>query len=178
MLHTITVVLNNRFSPYGLVNGDLIGDICKKASTSDPQLKYDFYVASLSENPASKDADILRLGEISLQTCQQNATSMDCLLVKLVFTEGKGKQDPKPYYPLKSCLGMYGGAIGFTNSAVYHFKIKDYNTTDTMLSAALVAPTECENRYKDSGLACPFTKENGVFFQLIRISLAIIHMVK
>ncbi|KAI3934805.1 hypothetical protein MKW98_026213 [Papaver atlanticum] len=144
------------------VNGDFI------ASTSDPQLKYDFCVASLSENPASKDADILRLGEISLETCQQKVTSIHSLLFKIVYTEGKGKQDPKPYYPLNSCLGI----------AIYHFKIKDYNTTDTMLTVASGTPTECENRFKESGLASPFTKENGDFFQLTRISLSITHMVK
>ncbi|KAI3847063.1 hypothetical protein MKW92_041570 [Papaver armeniacum] len=160
------------------VNGDLISDVCTKASTSDPQLKNDFCVASLSANPASKDADLLRLGEISIQTCLQNVTSIYSYMDKIVFGDGKGKQDPKPYYPFNSCVRMYAGAIDFIRIADAKFKIKDYSTTDTILNAALNAPTECEHRFKKSGLVSSFAKQNEDFVQLARISLAITRMVK
>ncbi|XP_026383099.1 putative invertase inhibitor [Papaver somniferum] len=168
------LVLN---SLYG-ANGNIIRDVCKNAVTSDPDLKYGFCVASLSENPKSKDADLLGIGEISLQICLQNVTSIESYLDKIAFGVGKGKQNPKQYYPLNTCLGMYGSAIRFINMAITNFKEKDYYAADKVLSAASGAPTECEHRYKQSGLDSPFTKENSDFFQLTRTSLAITNMVK
>ncbi|XP_026457208.1 putative invertase inhibitor [Papaver somniferum] len=115
------------------VNGDLIVDVCKSASKSDPGLKYDFCVASLVGNPASKDADLLGLGEISLQKYLQNATSILSNIYKILEGRKQGP-DPKSYArPLESCFLEYGVIINFVKVATEGFEAKDYGKANNLM---------------------------------------------
>ncbi|XP_026405858.1 putative invertase inhibitor [Papaver somniferum] len=161
------------------VNGDLISNVCKNASTTDPNLKYDFCVASLSANPASKNAhDLLRLGLISMKTCLQKATSIHSYIAKML-KGGKGEPAAKPC--LEDCLNSYTDAIRSVQKAAASFKIKDYNSANIQMSAAMDASTSCEDGFKEvvvgQDLTSPLAKQDGDFFQLAGISLAITRMV-
>ncbi|KAI3920183.1 hypothetical protein MKX01_017840 [Papaver californicum] len=157
------------------VNGDLINDFCKNASTTDPNLKYDFCVASLSANPASKHAhDLFGLGVISMQTCLQNATSIHSYVAQVLK---HGKEEPAAKPCLENCLGLYSDAIGSIQKSITSFKIKDYGSASIQMSAAMDASTSCEDGFSQD-LTSPLTKQDGDFFQLTAISLAIISMAK
>ncbi|MCL7026150.1 hypothetical protein MKW94_014531 [Papaver nudicaule] len=160
------------------VNGDLINDVCLNASTpvTDPQLTYDFCVASLSANPASKHADLLGLGVISMQTCLQNATSIHSFIDQ-ILKDGKEAPEAKPL--IMSCLGLYSDAIRSVKKAIKNFKIKDYNSANIEMSAAMDASTGCEDGFKEvlNQALTPLTKQDDEFFQLTGISLVITKMV-
>ncbi|MCL7047226.1 hypothetical protein MKW94_023835 [Papaver nudicaule] len=164
------------------VNGDLISDVCNKASaapiTKSPSalaVPYDFCVASLSANPASKDADLMGLGAISLEKCAENAESVDNDISQLLRT-GKAEQEAKPI--LHACsLYNYGPADRAVRQAMEDFKNKDYGNAEMKLKSALPAPLLCEERFTEGGVASPLTKQNGDFYRLTSISLAITDMI-
>ncbi|KAI3920599.1 hypothetical protein MKW98_020500 [Papaver atlanticum] len=159
-------------------NVDLISDLCKNASTSDPQLKYDFCVASLSANPASKNAhDLLELGIISMQICLQNATSVHSYIAQILED---GKQVPAAKPCLEDCLDLYSDALDSIPKAMQYFMDKDYSSANIEMSAAMDASVTCEDGFKEvvsQHLISPLTKQDGDFFQLTAISLAITNMV-
>ncbi|RZC72560.1 hypothetical protein C5167_048046 [Papaver somniferum] len=168
----VFLVLNS--FDYG-VNGDIVSDFCKNASTRDPQLKYDFCVASLSANPASKNAhDLLELGIISMQICLQNATSIHSYIAQ-ILKDGKGELAAKPC--LEDCLDLYEDALDSIPNAMQYFKAKDYSSSNIQMSAAMDASVTCEDVFKEFDLTSPLTKQDGDFFQLTAISLTITNMV-
>ncbi|RZC67786.1 hypothetical protein C5167_011479 [Papaver somniferum] len=166
------------------VNGDLIKDVCKNASKNTPPVKefkveYDFCVASLMANPKSKDADLRGLGVISMQTCLQNATSVHSYIGQLLKDR---KTQPIPKSSVNSCFNRYRDAIRSVQKATSSFKTKDFSSANIQMSAAMEASIMCEYEFEEVllGLALPspLTKQNGDFFQLTGISLAITNMIK
>ncbi|KAI3974923.1 hypothetical protein MKX01_005034 [Papaver californicum] len=158
------------------VNGDLISGFCKNASATDPILKYDFCVASLSANPASKHAhDLFELGVISMQTCIKNAKSIHSYVAQILK---HGKEGRVAKRCLDDCLELYSDAIDSVQEAIASFKIKDYDSANIQMSAALTDSTTCEDGFTEFRMTSPFTKQHGDFFQLTAISLDIISMVK
>ncbi|MCL7047266.1 hypothetical protein MKW94_016252 [Papaver nudicaule] len=162
------------------VNGDLISHVCKNASTpiDYPQLTYDFCVASLSENPASKHAHLSGLGVISMQKCLQNATSIHSHIIQ-ILKDGKEAPVAKPY--ISYCLDRYSEAITAVQKATASFKIRDYSGANTQMTAAMDASYWCEHSFhdllqEDYELTSPLTKQNDDFFRLSGISLAITNM--
>ncbi|RZC57058.1 hypothetical protein C5167_004359 [Papaver somniferum] len=159
-------------------NGDLISILCKNASTRDPQLKYDFCVASLSANPASKPArDLVELGVISMRTCLKKARSIHSYIAQ-ILEDGKEVPAAKPC--LEDCLDLYSDAPDSIPKAVQYFKDKDYSSANIEMSAAMDASVTCEDGFTEvvsQHLISPLTKQDGDFFQLTAISLAITNMV-
>ncbi|RZC57057.1 hypothetical protein C5167_004358 [Papaver somniferum] len=160
------------------VDGDLVSDLCENASTTDPQLEYQFCVASLSANPASKDAhDLLELGIISMQICLQNATSVHSYISQILKD---GKEEPAARPCLQDCLDLYSDALDFIPEAIQYFEDKDYSSANIEMSAAMDASVTCEDGFKEvvsQYLISPLTKQGGDFSQLTAISLAITNMV-
>ncbi|KAI3858679.1 hypothetical protein MKX03_027382 [Papaver bracteatum] len=156
------------------VNGDLISDLCKNASTSDPQLKYDFCVASLSANPASKHAhDLAELGVISMRTCLKKATSIHSYMAKILK---RGKEKPAEQQWLERCLQLYSSAIDGVQKAIASFKIKDYSSANIEITTAMDSSVSCEELFKENfgqDLTSPLAKQDGEFYQLTEISLDI-----
>ncbi|KAI3832340.1 hypothetical protein MKX03_034657 [Papaver bracteatum] len=166
------------------VNGDLISDVCKNASKNTRpvfvfKVEYDFCVATLSANPKSKDADLRGLGVISMQTCLQNATSVHSYIGQLLKDR---KTQPIAKSSIRGCLYEYKDAIRSVQKATASFKTKDYGSANIQISAAMQDSIFCEYEFEEVllGLALPspLTKQNGDFFQLTGISLAITNMVK
>ncbi|MCL7043239.1 hypothetical protein MKW94_000656 [Papaver nudicaule] len=157
---------------HGVVaNGDLITDVCKNASAIrsqiSPIIKYDFCVASLKANPASKGADLLGLGKISMETCLTNATSIRSYIAQIL----KGKKEQPVKHALEDCLTMYSGALDNIHRAIASYEKKDYKKANIFITGTDSYSDICEAGFK--GL----TKQSGDFSQLIAISVAISGMV-
>ncbi|MCL7021755.1 hypothetical protein MKW94_005745 [Papaver nudicaule] len=158
-----------------VVNGDLISDVCKNASAIrsqiSPNIKYDFCVASLSSNPASKHADLLGLGKISMETCLTNATSICSYIAKML----KEKREQPVKHALEDCLTMYSGALDNIHHAIASYEKKDYKKANIFITGTDSYSDICEAGFK--GLTSPLTKQSGDFSQLVAISVAITGMV-
>ncbi|KAI3949401.1 hypothetical protein MKW92_016220 [Papaver armeniacum] len=177
-LFIVFLVLN-----FHSVKGDLISDVCKYATKNTKAdlftLEYDYCVTSLSANAKSKNADLRGLGVISMQTCLQNATSIHSYIGK-IFNDGKTRPDIKPI--ITFCLDLYSDAIRSVQKATASFKSKDYRSANTQLNVALDDSLMCEYGFREilldeSPVVSPFTKQNGDFFRLAGISIAITNMV-
>ncbi|XP_026405857.1 putative invertase inhibitor [Papaver somniferum] len=155
------------------VNGDLVSDVCKKASKTDPK-KHHFCVTSLSANPASKHArDLSDLGLISMRTCLRKATSIHSYIAKNLK---QGKENPTEKQWFQRCLELYSSAIDGVQKAIESFKIKDYSSANIEITTAKDSSVTCEDLFKENfgpDLTSPLAKQDGEFSQLTEISLDI-----
>ncbi|CDY43632.1 BnaC02g32980D [Brassica napus] len=131
----------------------LIRDSCKTAAAKDPNLKYDFCVQSLEQDPQSKTA------------------------TRIVETILKNKTYPPGTEPaLSTCVELYDDANNSLNEALMNVKSADYKSANVDLSAALDEPGTCEDGFKETHAKSPITNENNVLFQKILIPLAFTNM--
>ncbi|CAH8338281.1 unnamed protein product [Eruca vesicaria subsp. sativa] len=152
----------------------LIRDSCKTAAAKDPNLKYDFCVQSLEQDPQSKTATSLT-GLVLAST--NNAGSKTTNVKGIVETMLKNKTYPPGTEPeLRTCVELYNGANGSLNEALMNVKSRDYRSANVHLSAALDAPSTCEDGFKEKHATSPVTNENNVLFQKILIPLAFTNM--
>ncbi|KAI3850966.1 hypothetical protein MKX03_036446 [Papaver bracteatum] len=158
-------------NPHG-INGDLISDFCKDASKDDPYLKYDFCVASLLANPASRDADLLGLGVISMRMCLENATSIH-FYIDHILKDGKG--EPAAKQCVKVCSQVYSDALDSIQSAIASFKSKDYDLANMHINSAMNAAFDCERGFTELGQNATSTliKLDADYVQLTVIPLTI-----
>ncbi|KAG2299730.1 hypothetical protein Bca52824_036202 [Brassica carinata] len=124
----------------------LIRDSCKTAAAKDPNLKYDFCVQSLEQDPQSKTATTLS-GLVLAST--NNAASKAINVKGIVETILKNKNYPP----------------GTENASA-----------NVHLSAALDEPSTCEDGFKEKHAISPVTNENNILFQKILIPLAFTNM--
>ncbi|VVB08203.1 unnamed protein product [Arabis nemorensis] len=153
----------------------LIQDSCKKAAARDPNIKYDFCVKSLEEDPQSKTATTL---EGLLVASTKNAASKMVSLKGVVDNILKSKSYPKgSEIPLRDCLELYSDGNGDLNTALTNVKSRDYESANVNLSAALTAPSTCETGFKEAKQQkSPLTNDNNVLIQKIVIPLAFTNM--
>ncbi|KAI3904876.1 hypothetical protein MKW92_037595 [Papaver armeniacum] len=113
-----------------------------------------------------------------MKTCLRKATSIHSYIAT-ILKGGKGEPAAKPC--LEDCLNLYSDAIRSVQKAVASFKIKDYSSANIQMSAAMDASTNCEDGFQEvvvgQDLTSPLAKQDGDFFQLAGISLAITHMI-
>ncbi|XVF10969.1 hypothetical protein REPUB_Repub07fG0228700 [Reevesia pubescens] len=159
------------------VNSDVIQDSCNKAAKGDPNINFDFCVASLEENPKTKTAtSTADLVPISIEIAISNATSISSIISKLLENK-KLKKDTRSC--LETCSELYSDAGSSLQSGGEAFEAKDYGTANVDISAALDSPGTCEDGFKEKeGLLSPLTKENNDFFQLTAVPLAFINMLQ
>ncbi|KAG4933267.1 hypothetical protein JHK82_047571 [Glycine max] len=156
---------------------NLILQSCKEASKNDPNLSYDFCVASLEEAlskchpPPTNLEDLVGM---SINLSKSNVTNMVSIISNLL----KNKTfDQYTKACLKDCFDLYSDSLSALDDAVVAFKSKDLDTAGINLSASLDNSVTCEDQFKDKkGETSPITKENNVYFQLNVISLAFIQM--
>ncbi|CAJ1943177.1 unnamed protein product [Sphenostylis stenocarpa] len=155
---------------------NLISQSCKEASKNDPNLRYDFCVASLEDESKLQPppSNLEGLVGMSIQLTKSNGTNMVSIISKLM----KDKTfDQYAKVCLRDCFDLYSDSLSDLDDAVVAFKSKDLDTAAINLSASLDNSVTCEDQFKDKkGEASPLTKENRVFFQLNVISLAFIQM--
>ncbi|CDY67242.1 hypothetical protein HID58_006850 [Brassica napus] len=131
----------------------LIRDSCKTAAAKDPNLKYDFCVQSLEQDPQSKTAT--RIVEIILKS---------------------KKYQPGTEPALRTCVELYDDANDSLKEALMNVKSDDYRSANVHLSAALDEPNTCEDGFKEKHTKSPVTNENNILFQKILIPLAFTNM--
>ncbi|CAH8327465.1 unnamed protein product [Eruca vesicaria subsp. sativa] len=153
----------------------LIRDSCKTAAAKDPNLKYDFCVQSLEQDPQSKTATSLA-GLVLAST--NNAGSKTTYVKGIVKTILKTKKYAPGTEPeLRTCVELYDDANDSLNEALTDVKSGDYRSANVHLSAALDAPDTCEDGFKEKHQTSPVTNENSVLYQKILIPLAFTNMV-
>ncbi|XWS49203.1 hypothetical protein CRYUN_Cryun13aG0143700 [Craigia yunnanensis] len=160
-----------------LVRSDVIQDSCDKAAKGDPNINFDFCVASLEQNSKSKTATCTEdLVPISIEIATSNATSISSIVSKLLEKKSLEKFTRSC---LEACSELYSEAGSDLQSGGQAFESKDYGTANVDISAALDAPETCEDGFKEKKwLVSPLTKENNNFLQLTAIPLAFITMVQ
>lgn len=154
------------------MGSDIVEQSCMQAAKGDPNLDYNFCVASLKSNPKSQNATSLEeLVFISVEQSLSNATK---IFVPKVLDLLKGKNiDKFKKNCLESCLELYNDSISSLNDAVKDVNSKDFEKANLDLSSALDAPSTCEDGFKEkTGAVSPLTTENNVFSQLNLIPLA------
>ncbi|KAM1784677.1 hypothetical protein ACFX12_037672 [Malus domestica] len=158
-------------------SNNLIQNSCKKASDGDPNLSYNFCVASLEEANSKSHGQspdhLEQLVLISLNLTISNATNINSIISKLL----KDKQfDKYARDCLKGCSELYSDAIPTLQEALCALRSKDFPKANVEVSSAMDASSTCEDGFKDKkGEVSPLRKENDVFFQLNVISLAFIN---
>ncbi|KAJ0242640.1 Plant invertase/pectin methylesterase inhibitor superfamily protein [Hirschfeldia incana] len=152
----------------------LIRDSCKTAAAKDPNLKYDFCVQSLEQDPQSKTATSLA-GLVLAST--NNAASKAANVKGIVETILKSKKyQPGTENALRTCVEVYDDANDSLNEASLNVKSGDYRSANVDLSAALDEPGTCEDGFKEKHAISPVTNENNVLYQKILIPLAFTNM--
>ncbi|KAI3834610.1 hypothetical protein MKX03_029135 [Papaver bracteatum] len=143
-------------------NGELISDVCKNASRSDPQIKYDFFLLHLFQQTL----------QVKILMICWNLESYQCNIY--------GKEVPITKPCLEDCLDLYSDALDSIPKAMQYFKDKDYSSANIAMSAAMDASVTCEDGFKEGvcqHLISPLSKQDGEFFQLTAISLTITNMI-
>ncbi|KAG2302156.1 hypothetical protein Bca52824_030807 [Brassica carinata] len=152
----------------------LIRDSCKTATAKDPNLKYDFCVQSLEQDPQSKTATSLA-GLVIAST--NNAASKTTNVKGIVETILKNKKyPPGTETALRTCVELYDDGKDSLNAALMNVKSGDYRSANVHLSAALDEPGTCEDGFKEKHTISPVTNENNILYQKILIPLAFTNM--
>ncbi|XP_022736985.1 putative invertase inhibitor [Durio zibethinus] len=159
------------------VSSDVIQESCGKAAKGDPNINFDFCVASLEANPKTKTATSTQdLVPISIEIAISNAKSISSIVSKLLKNKNIEKYTRSC---LEACSELYSDVGSDLQSGGQAFKAKDYETANVKISAALDVPVTCEDGFKEKqGLVFPLKKENNNFFQLTATLLAFITMVQ
>ncbi|GMI63932.1 hypothetical protein like AT5G46930 [Hibiscus trionum] len=145
------------------VRSDVLSDSCREAAKDDPNVKFDFCVSTLQENPKAKSATgVADLVEVAMETAISNAKSIGSIISKLL-----SKKSLEQYVRscLEDCSELYSDAGSDLSRGEQAFEGKDYGTANTVFK-------------EKKGVVSPLTKENQDFFQLTAISLAFINMVQ
>lgn len=174
MLGSITFLITFFLLFLVSLSSNLIQDSCENAAKNDPNLSYEFCVASLEANPRSQNATLQELVIISLGLTISNAKNISSHIEQLLSLKSFDKHTK---IGLQDCLELYSDAHSTLLEAMENVKLKDYEGANVEISSAMDASTTCEDGLKEKkGGVSPLTKENSIFFQFTVISLAFINM--
>jgi pectinesterase inhibitor-like protein len=163
------------FAGFRAVDGqNLIHETCKTCAQKDPNLSYNFCVASLQAVPKSGLADLRQLGNISIKLTKHNVTATRHRIKKLLK---KKNLDPFVKGCLNDCFELYSDAIPSLKKALKDYKGERYEDANIDVSSVIDAATTCEDGFNErNGVVSPLTKRNNDTFQLSAIALSIINM--
>ncbi|PHT53812.1 hypothetical protein CQW23_08274 [Capsicum baccatum] len=122
------------------VKADLIDSVCSKSS--DKVVCF----SALRDDPRSKGANPEGLAAIAIELSQKKATSVYNLVSALL----KQTTDPKLKMRYSSCLESFNDAINNLGKLPGYLKSKDYYNLSTHASAAIRAPTTCDNNFLEA----------------------------
>ncbi|KAL1213950.1 Pectinesterase inhibitor 12 [Cardamine amara subsp. amara] len=172
ILFVISSLLLNSFA----TAQTLIQDSCKKAAASDPNLKYDFCVQSLEQDPQSKSAkNLVDLLIASTKTAAAKNTNVVGTAQQILKT---GKLDKPTEESLRDCVQLFNDAIDDYNKTLGDVTSRDYSSANVHLSAALDASSTCDDGFKEIKKQNPISNESYVLYHKILIPLAFTNMVK
>ncbi|XP_004145026.1 putative invertase inhibitor [Cucumis sativus] len=154
---------------------DLIYKTCKKISREDPNVSFNFCLASLKlAANHSRCTDVRHLGLFSIGFLCRNVTSTYHHITKLVRNK---KLDPFVKLCLDDCLELYTDAIPTVKQAMKDYKSKRYDDANVAISSVMDAATTCEDGFKErKGVASPLKKRDGDAFELGAIALSIMSL--
>ncbi|KAF6145547.1 hypothetical protein GIB67_037580 [Kingdonia uniflora] len=146
---------------------DLIACTCNKIAAADQNINYNFCIATLKADPKSRTADLKGLGSISINLNKARATYINSYVKNLLNKGG----DVTTKQCLQYCSGYYSDAVYNVNTAIKDLYSGDYQGANIKISAAMAAPADCEDEFKNKRLLSPVTKQGQVFFQISAICL-------
>ncbi|KAF8038304.1 hypothetical protein BT93_B0982 [Corymbia citriodora subsp. variegata] len=152
---------------------NIIHETCKKCAHEDPNVSYEFCVASLESNPYSHCADLRGLGLISIKLLRHNMTRTRAYTEKLLQSE---KMDPSVRACLQDCLELYSDAVPTLAEAIRAYKGGRYDDANIDLSSVMDAPSTCEDGFSETGVGSPLGRRNKDAFRLSAIALSIVTM--
>ncbi|KAK8516271.1 hypothetical protein V6N13_046978 [Hibiscus sabdariffa] len=157
------------------VRSDVLSDSCQEAAKGDPNIKFDFCVSALKDNPKAKSATrVADLVGVVIETAISNSKSIGSVISKLLSDKSLEQYVRRC---LEDCSELYSDVGPSLSRGERAFKGKDYGTANSVISAAMDVASTCEDQFKEKkGVVSPLTKENNSFLQLNAISLAFINM--
>jgi pectinesterase inhibitor-like protein len=156
------------------IDASSVTDACTKAAASSPTINRDFCVASLQADPKSGSANVVGLAQIATDLTSKNATSTKAKIQNLLSNPGNGNSNIKP--ELSTCHDLYSEMIGHLSDAASAISSFHYDDAKTYLSAALDAPSDCEDAFSEKGTSSVLSKENANATQLSAIALALLNI--
>ncbi|XP_021853593.2 putative invertase inhibitor [Spinacia oleracea] len=152
---------------------NLINQTCMTSSISDPNINYNFCINAFQTAPSSLNANLTRLGLISINLVKHNVNSTTFLVQTLLENN---KVDNCTKSGLEDCLQLYSNSMFTIREVARDYRARRLNGANVKLSSVMEASTTCEDGFKDVGVGSPLTKHNNDTFQLSAIALSIICM--
>ncbi|KAK9743188.1 hypothetical protein RND81_03G223000 [Saponaria officinalis] len=160
-----------------LANGvNLVPETCKKISTSDPNVKYDYCVTVLGSDPRSSTANLNQLAEISFHLSVSKAKAISAKIGELL-------KDPKfnkfQKNALKDCQELYSDAPEDIQTGLKALlNEKDFEKANIEVSGAITSADTCEEGFSERQKVSPLTGDNNDFKELTKIPLVFTILLK
>ncbi|KAK9697365.1 hypothetical protein RND81_08G033100 [Saponaria officinalis] len=151
---------------------NLINQTCHNSSQNDPNINYKFCVYALQSAPASRCANMTRLGLISITLIRNNVTDTRCLIKQFLANK---KVDKNTKQGLLDCLELYSDSQPTLSEATRDYLARRYDDANVKVSSVIDASTTCEDGFQDLEVVSPLTKQNNHTFQLSAMSLSIMN---
>ncbi|KAJ0240617.1 Plant invertase/pectin methylesterase inhibitor superfamily protein [Hirschfeldia incana] len=158
----------------------LIQNSCKKAAARDRKLRLHFCINSLEGHDRSKIAQSLgELATASMTNAGTRSRRLEAKADKILKEKNYGK-DSVLGMLIKDCVRIYKDNYVTLKEAVTSVRVRDYKTAIFVMGSALNATRFCETRFetRDPPQISPFTRDNDILTQMIRIPLAFTKMLK
>ncbi|XP_074284421.1 putative invertase inhibitor [Silene latifolia] len=154
-------------------SNNLINQTCKNSSMNDPNINYNFCIKAFHSSPSSRDANLTRLGLISINLVKHNSSNTTSFIKTLI---GNHVLDSITKKGLKDCLELYSNSVSTLFEAARDFRAKRLDDANVKVSSVMDDCSTCEDGFDDIGVFSPLTKQNNDTFQLSAIALSIIDM--
>ncbi|XP_026458810.1 putative invertase inhibitor [Papaver somniferum] len=155
------------------VTADVVNDVCRKASGSNPSVTYGFCSKSFEANPKSRSSNIYGIGEISMELALRKAASVTSLINTIL--NGGGKVSPDVRGALVSCQNNYKTVVRSVQGAISAYKGRDLAGANQQIYNAMDAGQSCKDEFQ-AGMVSPTEKDVQDFVLLTYISYTIIGM--
>ncbi|KAL1212920.1 Pectinesterase inhibitor 12 [Cardamine amara subsp. amara] len=152
----------------------LIQDFCKKAIVTHRELKYDFCVSSLQQDPQSKSAtSLIGLLIASTNVAAVKTTNVIGIVNQVIKEKKYGKVIEGTLY---SCLPVFNDATDELKLTLASVKSHDHEDVNWHLSKALISTEDCDLEFKQMELQNPIRNETNVLYNKILIPFALSDM--
>ncbi|CAL9112375.1 unnamed protein product [Musa textilis] len=145
---------------------------CRDAANGSPKINYDFCVAELRPYPRSQVANQKWLAVIAASLTKDKTTSASDKVKGLLANAS----DTKTKQCLESCERVYEDLLTDLKTSILAIKNGRLGDAKTHLSAAVDAPSTCEQGFEELTVPSPLTKEDSDLTQISTIALAFTNM--
>ncbi|URD92071.1 PMEI [Musa troglodytarum] len=145
---------------------------CRDAANGSPKINYDFCVAELRPYPRSQVVNQKWLAVIAASLTKDKTTSASDKVKGLLANAS----DTKTKQCLESCESVYEDLLTDLKTSILAIKNGRLGDAKTHLSAAVDAPSTCEQGFEELTVPSPLTKEDSDLTQISTIALAFTNM--